>query len=172
MAFRIRDAHASDIPALARLHVETFNETHRDGCSGGPSCELREQQWREAFSGTDGSWFCLLIEDDADSLVGFAKGTPHNGGVPGYAGELNKIYLLQRVQRRGLGRQLLCAVARRFLERGVSSMLLFGDSASPSNGFYEAFGAERLYSPEGEFHGGYGWRDLQQLAQVCSRRID
>jgi hypothetical protein len=26
--------------------------------------------------------------------------------------------------------------------------------ASPSNGFYEAFGAERLYSDRGEFHGG------------------
>ena len=172
MAFRIRDARESDVPALARLHVETFNETHRSGRPGGPSCELREQQWHEAFGRNDGSWFCLLIEDDGDALVGFAKGTAHNGEVPGYAGELNKIYLLQRVQRRGLGRQLLCAVARRFVERGVTSMLLFGDAASPSNGFYEAFGAEGLYSPDGEFHGGYGWRDLEQLAQVCSRKID
>jgi len=39
-------------------------------------------------------------------------------------------------------------------------MLLFGDAANPSNGFYEAFGAERLYSADGEFHGGYDWRDL------------
>ena len=36
-------------------------------------------------------------------------------------------------------------------------------SRSPSNGFYEAFGAERLYSDSGEFHGGYGWRDLGTL---------
>ena len=172
MACRIRDARESDVSALARLHVETFIETHCGGRPGGPSCELREQQWRAAFSRNDNSWFCLLIEDDGDALVGFAKGTPHNGETPGYAGELNKLYLLQRVQRRGLGRQLLCAVARRFLERGVGSMLLFGDAASPSNDFYEAFGAERLYSPEGEFHGGYGWRDLRQLAQVCSRKID
>jgi hypothetical protein len=30
-------------------------------------------------------------------------------------------------------------------------------------GFYEAFGAEWLYSESGECHGGYGWRDLGVL---------
>ena len=47
-------------------------------------------------------------------------------------------------------------------------MLLFGDAANPSNGLYEAFGAERLYSADGEFHGGYGWRDLQLLVRACA----
>jgi len=42
-------------------------------------------------------------------------------------------------------------------------MLLFGDARSPSNGFYERLGAERLLSAGGEFHGGYGWRDLHGL---------
>jgi len=166
--FHLREAHNSDIPALASLQVETFNETHRGGRPGGPSYELRERQWREAFERQDGSWFCYVIEDDRGELVGFAKGTPHDGGVPGYAGELNKIYLLQRVQRQGLGRLLLCVVARRFVERGVTSMLLFGDARNPSNGFYEAFGAERLYSPQGEFHGGYGWPDLRKLIARCN----
>jgi GNAT superfamily N-acetyltransferase len=92
--------------------------------------------------------------------------------VPGYAGELNKIYLLQRVQRQGLGRLLLCAVARRFMARGVTSMLLFGDAVNPSNGFYEAFGAERLYSDTGEFHGGYGWRELGALVVRCGKQVD
>jgi L-amino acid N-acyltransferase YncA len=167
MAFHLRDARETDIPALAALHVQTFNETHRGGRPGGPSCELREQQWREAFERQDGSWFCYVIEDPRGELVGFAKGTPHDGSVPGYAGSLNKIYLLRRVQRQGLGRLLLCAVARRFMECGITSMLLFGDAASPSNGFYEAFGAERLYSDSGEFHGGYGWLNLGTLVAKC-----
>lgn len=34
MSFRIRDATAADIPALAALHVQTFNETHRSGRAG------------------------------------------------------------------------------------------------------------------------------------------
>jgi len=166
-AFQLREARANDIPALASLHVNTFNETHRGGRSGGPSYELREQQWREAFGRPAGGWFCYVIEDDRRELVGFAKGTPHDGGVPGYAGELNKLYLLRRVQRHGLGRLRVCAVARRFVEEGVNSMLLFGDANSPSNGFYEALGGERLVSDSGEFHGGYGWRDLGALITRC-----
>jgi GNAT superfamily N-acetyltransferase len=169
MAFHLREALEADISALAKLHVETFNETHRGGRPGGPSYELREGQWREAFDRQDGSWFCYVVEENGSALVGFAKGTPHDGGVPGYAGELNKIYLLQRVQRKGLGRLLLCAVARRFIERGMTSMLLFGDAANASNGFYEVFGAERLYSDTGEFHGAYGWPDLRTLVAQCGR---
>jgi ribosomal protein S18 acetylase RimI-like enzyme len=167
MSFQIRDATADDLPALARLHVQTFNETHRGGRGGGPSYELREHQWQEAFTVTDGSWFCFVIENDGGELIGFAKGTLHDGGVPGFGGELNKIYLLRHYQRGGLGQLLLCNVARRFLEQGITSMLLFGDARSPSNGFYEKFGAERLYADTGEFHGGYGWRDLHSLIQLC-----
>ena len=171
MTFHVREAIESDVPALARLHVKTFNETHRGGMPGGPSQELREGQWREAFENNDGSWFCYVVEDDQGNLVGFAKGTPHDGGVPCYQGELNKIYLLQRVQRQGLGRRLLCAVGQRFLDRGVTSMLLFGDAANPSNGFYEAHGGERLLTKDGEFHGGYGWKDLQHLVtRICENK--
>jgi hypothetical protein len=38
---RIREAHKDDVSALARLHVQTFNETHRGERAGGPSFELR-----------------------------------------------------------------------------------------------------------------------------------
>jgi hypothetical protein len=95
MAFHIRDAREDEVPTLAKLHVQTFNETHRGGRSGGPSYELRERQWREAFAAQDGSWFCFVVEDDTGELVGFAKGTLHDGGVPGFVGELNKIYVLR-----------------------------------------------------------------------------
>lgn len=168
MPFHIRDAGKDDVPALARLHVQTFNETHCGGRAEGPSFETRELQWRQLFAGNDGSWFCFVVEDDNKELVGFARGTPHDGAVPGFAGELNKIYVLRRFHRQGIGRLLLCHVARRFIERGIHSMLLFGDATNPSNGFYEVFGAERLYARNHEFHGGYGWRDLRKLVTQCS----
>jgi hypothetical protein len=65
------------------------------------------------------------------------------------------------------GRRLVGHVARRLLSQGISSMLLFGDARNPSNLFYEALGAERLFAANGEFHGGYGWRDLRKLASIC-----
>jgi GNAT superfamily N-acetyltransferase len=158
--FCIREARSEDVSALAALHVATFKEAH--GALGAPSYELRERQWRAAFDG-EANWFCYVAERHAGDLVGFAKGTLHDGGVPGFAGELNKIYVLRAKHRSGIGRALVQQVARRFLAEGVGSMLLFGDARSPSNGFYERLGAERLLSPTGEFHGGYGWRNLHEL---------
>jgi GNAT superfamily N-acetyltransferase len=159
----------ADVPAVAALHVATFNETHTVH-NDGPGYELRESQWRKAFTEEAGTWFGVVIENEAGELVGFAKGKPHKGGVPGFQGELNKIYLLRRYHRLGLGRRLLCEVARRFLDRGMSSMLLFGDAKNPSNGFYEAMGGERIIASTGEFHGSYGWRDLHELVRFCSSR--
>jgi ribosomal protein S18 acetylase RimI-like enzyme len=166
-ALHIREARPDDLEALARLHVETFRETH--GRFHAPSVETRRRQWRAAFD-APADWFCYVVEAPTGELVGFAKGTLHDGSVPGFAGELNKIYVLRRFQRRGLGRLLTEHVARRFLERGVRSMLLFGDARSASNGFYEHLGAERLLADNGEFHGGYGWRDLRRLVDDAGGR--
>jgi ribosomal protein S18 acetylase RimI-like enzyme len=164
----IREAMSADVPALARLHVTTFNETHAPLLMNGPTYQVREYQWRQAFQSVDGSWFCFVIEDPNCELIGFAKGQQYaHADQPDFAGELNKIYLLREYQRLGLGRRLLGHVARRFLSQGISSMLLFGEAQNPSNGFYEALGAERLFSKKGEFHGGYGWRDLWSLASIC-----
>jgi ribosomal protein S18 acetylase RimI-like enzyme len=167
-SFVIREATAADVPALAKLHVTTFHETHCGGLPNGPTYEVREWQWREIFAKADGSWFCFVIERKSGGLIAFAKGQPYaHSDLPDFDGELNKIYLLLDYQRLGLGRRLLGHVSRRFLSQGITSMLLFGEAENPSNRFYEALGAERLFSAKGEFHGGYGWRDLRELAAKC-----
>lgn len=169
MPFKLREATPSDVAVLAALHVETFCETH----GGGPPVSVREAQWQRILTANDALDFALLAEDDSRQPVGFARGRRHDGGVPGYQGELNKIYVLKRLHGHGCGRLLVCEVADRFLSQGVTSMLLFGDARSRSNGFYEHLGAVRLLSPEGEFHGGYGWPDLGKLILRCGEsRLD
>jgi ribosomal protein S18 acetylase RimI-like enzyme len=164
----IREASSADVPALARLHVTTFNETHAPVLRNGPTYEIREYQWRQAFRSADGTWFCFVIEGTTGELIGFATGQRYaHPDQPDFGGELNKIYLLRQYHRRGLGRRLLGHVARRFLNQDISTMLLFGDAINPSNRFYEALGADKLFAANGEFHGGYGWRDLRKLASSC-----
>ncbi|PYV30984.1 MAG: GNAT family N-acetyltransferase [Acidobacteria bacterium] len=163
-SFVIRDGTPEDVPAIARLHVVTFRQTHG---GRGPTYEIREWQWRQAFANADGNWFCFVIERQNGDLIGFAKGIPYTGDLPDFAGELNKIYLLREYQRLGLGSRLIGYVARRFLSQCIQSMLLFGEARNPSNRFYEALGAERLLTDSGEFHGGYGWRDLRSLEARC-----
>ena len=162
----IRDATAADIPALTDLHVRTWNETYPHVASP-PAYDLRERQWRAAFAST-GWWFCLVIEDGDGRLIGFAKGTPYaDSDLPGFAGQLSKIYVLRQHHRWGLGRRLMGHAARRFLGRGISSMVLFSEPANPSGRFYEALGAERILDKHGTFHGAYGWHDLNALDHVC-----
>jgi len=164
--FFIREAVPDDIPALATLHVKTWNETY--GSRAKPAAYyFREQQWREIFKLTDGTWFCFLVIDRKNTLVGFAYGRIyHHSDLPGFSGELNKIYLLRNYQRIGLGQKLMGDVARRFLAMGINNMVLFGIPQNPSVGFHEKMGGERLYAKNGEFHGGYCWRDLNKLASL------
>jgi ribosomal protein S18 acetylase RimI-like enzyme len=167
-SFNIREATEADITALATLHVQTWNETYPD-VAHPPSFSIRERQWNEIFSLQDDSWFCFLVEQPHGKLVGFALGKLYNeDSLPQYAGELNKIYVLQEYQRVGLGTQLFCHVAGRFIDMGINSMVLFGIPQNPSCDFHQAVGGVRLLNAKGEFDGGYGWPDLQSVEVAFS----
>ncbi len=162
-SFKFREATAEDVAAVAALHVKAYKETH--GFWGAPTIKTRHSQWQAAFQDKDDRWFCIVIEDEGDNLIGFAKGEPYKHFEHAeFSGELNKIYLLKKYHKLGLGRRLLCRVAFEFVQRGINSMLLFGDAKSLSNGFYEKMEAEKLFAKNGDFHGGYGWTDLRKLA--------
>ena len=159
----IRDATESDIVALAELHVMAWNQTYPEVASP-PTVALREQQWRQLFGRKDGSWFVLVMEDHG-RLIGFAKGQRYrHSDLPQFAGELNKLYLLREYHGRGLGRRLLVQVASRFLSQGIASMVLFSEPSNPTGGFFQAMGGEKVLAKNGEFHGAYGWGDLNRLA--------
>ncbi len=159
----IRDVTPTDIPALAQLHVTTWNATYAPLLMHGPTVAVRERQWRDAFAKDDGTWFCLVAENATGELVGFAKGVRSDN--PEYGGELSKIYLLAEYQRLGIGRRLVGHVARRFLDRGITSMWLIGDARNPSANAWVALGAIKTDDDPGI--GNYGWRDLRHLAERC-----
>jgi L-amino acid N-acyltransferase YncA len=164
-SFTFRDAREADIPELGKLHAITWAQTYSARI---PNIQLRQYQWRKAFDEeNDGSWFCILVVNKENELVGFAKGkTYKDNDRSGLRGDLNKIYLLNDYQRLELGRKLIGHVARRFLSMGVNDMVLFGVPQNPSCAFHEAMGGERLYSEKGTFDGGYRWRDLKKLAEL------
>jgi ribosomal protein S18 acetylase RimI-like enzyme len=166
-SFIIREAIETDIPALAALHVKTWSQTYWNVLRP-PTYKIREWQWRDQFKKNDGSWFCFVIDNSKGQLVGFAKGKKYShSDIPDFSGELNKIYILREYQRLGLGKRLLGHVARKFSNMGINNMVLFGVAENPSCLFHEATGGEKLFSKKGEFHGGYCWRNLQQLVSIC-----
>lgn len=163
--FTIQEATSADIPLLARVHVKSWNDTYARIGTRGPRVEFREQQWREAFAKTDGSWFCLALTTAQGELIGFAKAIRTDG-----SGELNKIFLLREYQRLGFGRRLLGQVVERLLAQDVSTMCVYADPRNPSCAFFEKLGAERLRETNGRLnYNWYIWRDLPQLASKCAK---
>jgi ribosomal protein S18 acetylase RimI-like enzyme len=154
----VRDAVASDIPALAELHVALWNATYRT--SRGPGVATRVRQWTELFAAEPRRDFVVLLEDRDGRLIGFAAGWPEEGEFPG---QLAKIYLRWEYHGLGLGRRLMQESARRFLARGMDSFILFAERNNPSIGFYDRMGGERLTDERGVFTGAYCWRDVRRL---------
>jgi GNAT superfamily N-acetyltransferase len=74
-----------------------------------------------------------------------------------------KIYLRWEYHGLGLGRRMMEETARRFLERGIHSFILFAELSNPTPGFYDRMGGERLLDDRGTFGGAYGWRDVSTL---------
>jgi ribosomal protein S18 acetylase RimI-like enzyme len=158
-----RDAVAADIPALAALHVATWNATYRT--ARGPSVATRTWQWEQVFSRERRRDFVLVLEDRNGRLIGFTYGRPHAGP---FDGELSKIYLRWEYHGLGLGRRMMAETARRFLDRGMHSFILLAELSNPTLGFYERMGGERLIDERGLFTGAYAWRDVRTLVEQGS----
>ena len=157
-AIAFRDAVAADIPALAELHVTTWNATYNT--ARGPSVATRTWQWHQVFAKNDRRDFVLVLEDRNGRLIGFTWGKPHEGE---FEGQLSKIYLRWEYHGVGLGRRMMAETARRFLARGIHSFILLAELSNPTLGFYDRMGGERLLDDRGQFTGAYGWRDVRTL---------
>ena len=153
-----RDAVAADIPNLAELHVTTWNATYNT--TRGPTIATRTWQWNQVFAQEQRQDFVLVLEDRNGRLIGFTWGKPHEGE---FEGNLSKIYLRWEYHGLGLGRRMMVETARRFLERGIRSFILFAELSNPTLGFYDRMGGERLLDEHGQFDGAYGWRDVTTL---------
>lgn len=153
-----RDAVAADIPALAELHVTTWNATYNT--TRGPTIATRTWQWNQVFEKENRRDFVLVLEDRTGRLIGFTWGKPAEGE---FEGQLSKIYLRWEYHGLGLGRRMMEETARRFLDRGIHSFILFAELSNPTLGFYDRMGGERLLDDRGQFSGAYGWRDAGAL---------
>ncbi len=175
----VRPATMQDIPQIARVHVDSWRSTYSGVLSDDflvamsyEDFEARWHSWLEDEVGAHGIFY--VAELPAGNIVGFASGGPRQeeSSYPDYEGELYTAYLLRQHQRRGLGRRLLQAVARRLLDDDKRSILAWVLADNPSRAFYEAIGGRLLGSQTIEIgeavldEVAYGWYDLRSLATL------
>ena len=173
----IRDAELADTAAIAKVQVDSWRSTYSgmipQDFLDALSYEHRAAVWRTILSDQSDRQFVFVAEDPDKNIFGFAAGGHVECCDLDYEGELSSIYLLESHQRMGIGSLLTAKLAKRLLEEGIRSMLVWALEASPSRLFYEALGAA-LVSEREIIIGGtqlkevaYGWPDLKSVALLA-----
>ncbi|NBD32627.1 MAG: GNAT family N-acetyltransferase [Cyanobacteria bacterium] len=170
----IREATQSDVPAISRVHVDTWRTTYRgvvpDEHLANLSYERRANGWYQILNSApeDGN-FTYIAEDESGEIVGFANGGIERTGDPIYRGELTAIYIQQNYQGKGIGRGLVQVVAERLGRLGINSMLVWVLVDNPACQFYAALGGKLVHEKELMIGGkplievAYGWVDTGNL---------
>lgn len=135
--FLIREAVLSDIPFLARVHVQTWQETYTslipdDVLYNIITAESREFQWQRTLANPKVKVF---VGFETDTLIGFCSLT-----VQGSEAELFTLYLLKAFQGLGFGKQLWLTALENAKSQGAKTLSLWVLEDNPTRGFYEHMG--------------------------------
>ncbi|HEY5925101.1 MAG TPA: GNAT family N-acetyltransferase [Kofleriaceae bacterium] len=153
-SFVIRDAVLEDADAIARVSAESWRSSYRgilpDEVLVAIDVEKRAAKRREILMTGEG--LHLVVHDEGE-LVGFCDAGPDRGGQPG-RGEVYAIYLLDRAQRRGLGRMLFGRARAWLSAHGMAAMSVWViENNFDARCFYEALGGQPAGSKQIELSG-------------------
>lgn len=175
----IRPATQTDAPAIAQVHVASWQTTYKgllpNEVIASRTLEQRVDIWTRVLTQyTDRQFTFVAVEDD--KVVGFSNGGKEREGDPTYTSEIYSIYLLAEAQRKGVGRRLLVASAKALLGMRHTTMIIWVLKDNPAEQFYTAIGGEPL-KEKTEMMGdtqvteiGYCWMDIRPLAALETGR--
>jgi ribosomal protein S18 acetylase RimI-like enzyme len=171
----IRDALLTDLPAIARVHVDSWRTTYRGIVSDDYLASLSYEQRERGFQdGWDERHNIFLVAEDAgDGIVGFAVAGPERTNDVQFRGELYAVYLLQSHQRRNVGSLLVSTAVERLQAAGFHSMMTLVLADNPACKFYERLGGKRVRTLPVTIGGTsfvevvYGWTDIGELLSAA-----
>jgi len=168
LTYAIAPAGPADAAALARVHVQSWQETYAGILPRmyleRMSVPLHEHRWKQRLAW---SAEATLAAEGHRGLVGYVSAERSRGRRTKGEAEITTLYVLKRAQGTGLGRALFVAAARVMAARGATSLIVWvlRDNTA-ARGFYERLGGRRDDVGE-EYVGGavvasvmYRWPDL------------
>jgi GNAT superfamily N-acetyltransferase len=167
----VRPATLDDAEEIARVHVATWRSAYRGLLPDDFLASLSEAHYGERWTRVigDGSSRVFVVEEPG-GIIGFASGGRERAGESGFAGELYAIYVLDRAQRRGHGRELVRAVAGALREMALPDMIVWVLRDNPSaRQFYERLRGVYVRSQPITIgtatlqEVSYGWRRLDDI---------
>lgn len=159
----IRQANKGDLLSIGKVQVDSNRSTYvgimPEDYLNNLSYESKASEWEEKLFSEKSTQFMYVAEDDDSNIVGFASGSLVKTNDL-FEREIYSIYILKEFQRKGIGRLLIKAIIKKFIESNVSSMILWTLQDNPSRLFYEHLGG-KIVDKRIIDRGG---KELQQIA--------
>lgn len=170
----VRDATPRDAGGIACVHVDSWRETYAgllpDRMLVGLSVPRLTRQMRYRIDWVRRNPRALdmyLVALDEREVVGFADCGPSRTPSLGQKAEIYTLYVDPNYLDRGVGKTILIEAMRRFLDNGVTSLIIWALEKNPYRHFYGAVGGKLAAEREGKHWGrnlreiGYAWADLE-----------
>ena len=129
----------ADAAAIARVHVQSWHETYRgivdDAYLDSLSVPDRTKRWIENLQKPENECVTFVAQTPENEIVGFISGGISRQEGENYDGELYSVYILRDHQNKGVGLQLLQALACAFNDIGLQNMLVFVLKQNDSRNF-------------------------------------
>lgn len=178
MPVTIRAASIADSDGIAKVHVDSWNETY----TGIMPQEVLDKRnyieratvWRSIFERADPGGFHFVVCDGSD-IVGFASGGNNRDPEFSFKSEIFAIYLLKRFHGQGIGRQLFITAVTHLIGSGRSDMMLWVLEDNSTRGFYERMGGIAVGRKVKPFGGkeltefAYAWKDLTKAGDSTKK---
>lgn len=147
----IRHAAHSDLPAMARVRVETWRFAYAgivpDEYLAELSAEHTAKRWRALLDAPQpGS--AVFVAEVQGEVAGYAFCGPHEEDETGSQGMVYALYILPAYQRRGIGRMLMRASAEHLQTQGMRSLTVWVLKDNPCRRFYESLGGALVSEKE------------------------
>jgi len=174
--FTIRKATVQDAQAIAKVHVQSWQETYRghisDALLDNLSLESRTIMWTDAMNTIEKDKH-LFVAEVENKVVAFISGgllRNDNSSIDAsIETELYAIYCLNKYQGLKLGKSLVKRLVDAFIEAGYQQMLVWVLATNPSKYFYMHLGAgfysekELIIADTNYLEQAYVWTSLHDL---------
>jgi GNAT superfamily N-acetyltransferase len=151
---QVRPAVISDVEGIAKVHVQSWQETYRgivpDSYLATLSVDKRIQVWTRILQDAANITFVAELHGE---IVGFVSGGAPQEAQHGIQSELASMYLLKKAQDRGIGKKLFQVFVDCVKSYGYRDMYLWVLRDNPTVGFYQKRGASLLKSANIEMDG-------------------
>jgi len=167
---------AADEAAIARLHADSWRAAYRgilrDDFLDDTVVANRRELWSTRFAEIDREDQLILVSEERGEIQAFA--CAFFDADPEWGTLLDNLHVIPGLKGRGLGRQLISAVAENVRQRGLHCRLHLWvyEPNTRARGFYERLGgvvtdcvAEAAPDGSRVIALRYGWRELSFLAR-------